>query len=73
MARGEQVPGHGPAHDAQSNESNVLWHGFRAGSYVEEWKYVNPRRHFIYEKRSIDAGTQWAVFEPKGDGQAETR
>ena len=35
------------------------------GSYVEGWKYVNLRRHFIYEKRSIDGGAQWAVFEPK--------
>jgi uncharacterized protein len=32
-----------------------------------EWKYVNLRRYFAYLERSIDKGTQWAVFEPNGD------
>ncbi len=27
------------------------------------WKYVNVRRFFIFLERSIDKGTQWAVFE----------
>lgn len=29
-----------------------------------EWKYVNVRRTFLYLRKSIDQGTQWAVFEP---------
>jgi phage tail sheath protein FI len=31
------------------------------------WKYVNIRRYFSYLERSIDEGTQWAVFEPNGE------
>lgn len=29
-----------------------------------EWKYINVRRTFLYLRKSIDGGTQWAVFEP---------
>jgi uncharacterized protein len=29
-----------------------------------EWKYVNVRRTFLYLRKSINNGTQWAVFEP---------
>ncbi len=29
-----------------------------------EWKYVNVRRVFLFLRESIDAGTQWVVFEP---------
>jgi phage tail sheath protein FI len=43
-----------------------LW-GARTASSDPEWKYVNLRRYFIYLERSIDKGTQWAVFEPNGD------
>lgn len=32
-----------------------------------EWKYINVRRLFIFLERSIDEGTQWAVFEPNND------
>jgi len=42
-----------------------LW-GARTISSDPEWKYVNLRRYFIYLERSIDRGTQWAVFEPNG-------
>jgi len=28
---------------------------------------VNLRRYFAYLERSIDKGTQWAVFEPNGE------
>jgi hypothetical protein len=42
-----------------------LW-GARTASSDPEWKYVNLRRYFIYLERSIDKGTQWAVFEPNG-------
>lgn len=42
-----------------------LW-GARTISSDPEWKYVNLRRYFVYLERSIDKGTQWAVFEPNG-------
>jgi phage tail sheath protein FI len=42
-----------------------LW-GARTTSSDPEWKYVNLRRYFAYLERSIDKGTQWAVFEPNG-------
>ncbi len=43
-----------------------LW-GARTISSDPEWKYVSLRRYFAYLERSIDKGTQWAVFEPNGD------
>ncbi|HEV8551137.1 MAG TPA: phage tail sheath subtilisin-like domain-containing protein [Polyangiaceae bacterium] len=43
-----------------------LW-GARTVSSDPEWKYVNLRRYFAYLERSIDKGTQWAVFEPNGE------
>ncbi|WP_332878892.1 phage tail sheath family protein [Massilia sp. S19_KUP03_FR1] len=43
-----------------------LW-GARTISSDPEWKYVNVRRYFAYVERSIDKGTQWAVFEPNGE------
>jgi phage tail sheath protein FI len=44
---------------------NRVW-GARTVSSDPEWKYVNLRRYFAYLERSIDVGTQWAVFEPNG-------
>lgn len=43
-----------------------LW-GARTISSDPEWKYVNLRRYFAYLERSVDKGTQWAVFEPNGE------
>jgi hypothetical protein len=43
-----------------------VW-GARTISSDPEWKYVNVRRYFNYLERSIDVGTQWAVFEPNGE------
>jgi uncharacterized protein len=45
---------------------NRVW-GARTTSSDPEWKYVNVRRYFNYLERSIDIGTQWAVFEPNGE------
>jgi uncharacterized protein len=42
-----------------------LW-GARTISSDPEWKYVNLRRYFAFIERSIEKGTQWAVFEPNG-------
>jgi len=43
-----------------------VW-GARTMTSDPEWKYVNLRRYFAYLERSIDKGTQWAVFEPNGE------
>jgi phage tail sheath protein FI len=48
------------------NRGNRVW-GARTISSDPEWKYVNVRRYFNYLERSIDIGTQWAVFEPNGE------
>jgi hypothetical protein len=48
------------------NRGNRVW-GARTISSDPEWKYVNVRRYFNYLERSIDASTQWAVFEPNGE------
>jgi len=45
---------------------NRVW-GARTATSDPEWKYVNVRRYFNYLERSIDNGTQWAVFEPNGE------
>jgi phage tail sheath protein FI len=42
-----------------------LW-GARTISSDAEWKYVNLRRYFIYLEKSIEKGTQFAVFENNG-------
>lgn len=43
----------------------LVW-GARTISDDPEWKYVSVRRYFAYLERSIDAGTQWVVFEDNG-------
>ncbi len=40
-----------------------VW-GARCTTDDTEWMYVNVRRYFNYIGRSLDLGTQWAVFEP---------
>ena len=42
-----------------------VW-GSRTTSSDPEWKYVPIRRYFAFLERSIEKGTQWAVFEPNG-------
>lgn len=42
-----------------------LW-GARTTSSDPEWKYIGPRRYFVYLEHSIDRSTQWAVFENNG-------
>ena len=43
-----------------------VWGGRTLGD-DPEWKYINVRRYFLYLERSIEKGTQWAVFEPNGE------
>ena len=45
------------------DRGNRVW-GARTLSSESDWKYINVRRLFIYVEASIDAGTQWVVFEP---------
>lgn len=49
-----------------SGRGHQVWGG-RTLSSDPEWKYVNVRRYFLYLERSIEKGTQWAVFEPNGE------
>ena len=44
----------------------LIW-GARTSSSDPAWKYVNVRRLFIFIEKSIEAGTQWAVFEPNDE------
>jgi phage tail sheath protein FI len=44
----------------------LVW-GARTASSDAEWKYINVRRYILYLERSIDVGTQWAVFEPNSE------
>jgi phage tail sheath protein FI len=43
-----------------------VW-GARGITSDGEWKYINLRRNFCYLGRSIELGTQWAVFEPNAE------
>jgi len=40
-----------------------VW-GARTISSDPAWRYINVRRLFNYVEKSIEAGTQWVVFEP---------
>ena len=40
-----------------------VW-GARTLSSDASWRYINVRRLFNYVEKSIERGTQWAVFEP---------
>lgn len=42
-----------------------VW-GARTATSNTELMYVNVRRYLVYLEHSIDAGTQWAVFENNG-------
>jgi hypothetical protein len=44
--------------------SDHLVIGHRAEISTGQWKYVTVRRWFFSVERSIDRGTQRAVFEP---------
>jgi phage tail sheath protein FI len=47
------------------NRGYLLW-GARTATSDTEWQYVNLRRYMNYLKASIDAGTQYVVFENNG-------
>jgi phage tail sheath protein FI len=43
-----------------------VW-GARTLSSDPEWKYINVRRLFLFVEKSIERGTQFAVFEPNAE------
>ena len=49
-----------------SGRGHQVW-GARTMSDDPEWRYVNVRRFFLFLEKSIEKGTQWAVFEPNGE------
>lgn len=48
------------------NRGLRVW-GARTLSSDPEWKYVNVRRLFLFVEKSIERGTQFAVFEPNSE------
>jgi len=50
--------------DFRNNGRGLRVFGARALTSDSEWKYVNVRRLLIFLERSIQVGTEWAVFEP---------
>lgn len=50
--------------DFRSDQRGLRIWGARTLSSDPEWKYVPVRRTFLMIQQSLDAGLQWAVFEP---------
>jgi uncharacterized protein len=50
--------------DFRNNGRGLRVFGARVLTSDSEWKYVNVRRLLIFLERSIQVGTEWAVFEP---------
>ncbi|NCO86101.1 MAG: phage tail sheath protein [Rhodobacterales bacterium] len=48
-----------------------IWGG-RTLSSDAEWKYIAVRRTFLFIEQSLDAGLQYAVFEPNGKALWDT-
>jgi len=48
------------------NRALRIW-GARTLSSDPEWKYINVRRLFLMVEKTIETGTQWAVFEPNAE------
>jgi phage tail sheath protein FI len=53
--------------DFTAENRGLRVYGARCVTSLSEWKYINVRRLFIFLERSLDIGTQWAVFEPNDD------
>jgi phage tail sheath protein FI len=48
-----------------SDKGIVVWGARTTVSMIDpEWRYINVRRLFNMIEKSIEMGTQWAVFEP---------
>ena len=53
--------------DFRDNNRGLRVWGARTLSSDPEWKYVNVRRLFLFVEKSIERGTQFAVFEPNAE------
>ncbi|OLB36152.1 MAG: hypothetical protein AUH11_12015 [Acidobacteria bacterium 13_2_20CM_57_17] len=53
--------------DFRHNSRGLRAWGARCITSDPSWKYINVRRLFIFIERSIELGTQWAVFEPNNE------
>jgi phage tail sheath protein FI len=53
--------------DFRHNSRGLRVWGARCITSDPSWKYINVRRLFIFIEKSIEEGTQWAVFEPNND------
>jgi phage tail sheath protein FI len=53
--------------DFRSHQRGLRVWGARCITSVPQWKYINVRRLFIFIEKSIEVGTQWAVFEPNNE------
>lgn len=50
--------------DFRAEQRGLRVWGARTLSSNPEWRYVPVRRTFLFIEQSLDAGLQWAVFEP---------
>jgi phage tail sheath protein FI len=50
--------------DFRTENRGLRVYGARVATSDPEWKYVNVRRLLLFIEQSLDAGLQWAVFEP---------
>ncbi len=51
-----------------SDKGIVVWGARTTVSMIDaEWRYINVRRLFNMIEKSIEMGTQWAVFEPNDE------
>lgn len=53
--------------DFRAQQRGLRVWGARCITSDPQWKYVNVRRLFMFIERSIEVGTQWAVFEPNNE------
>jgi hypothetical protein len=53
--------------DFRSHSRGLRVWGARCITSDPDWKYINVRRLFNFIEKSIDVGTQWAVFEPNNE------
>jgi phage tail sheath protein FI len=50
--------------DFRNEGRGLRVYGARCITSATDWKYLSVRRLFIFVERSLEIGTQWAVFEP---------
>lgn len=53
--------------DFRTEFRGLRLYGARTATSDPEWRYVNVRRLFLFIEQSLDAGLQWAVFEPNAE------